>query len=183
VPSYAPCPCQGICIACSLLLALLRCHLRVSGMFSRYQQPVLAGGALLTLPFAFHHYTYLIDGADPPLRHNVHKKSIWLSVQRNKRDGTVTPSMCGDERHPRIRSRRRRNAGLSSLPTRHDPRFETVFCPDRERPQGRRIAGPMPRGERYGNAADLNVDAMIGSVSHQIWETKLPAEDSRWHPG
>ena len=94
VPSYAPCPCQGICIACSLLLALLRCHLRVSGMFSRYhQQPVLAGGALLILPFAFHHYTYLIDGADLPLRHNVHKKSIWLSVQRNRRDDIVTYSI------------------------------------------------------------------------------------------
>jgi hypothetical protein len=60
MPSHAPCPCQGICIACSLLLALPRCHLRVGGMFSRcHQQPILADGALLIVPFAFNHYTYL----------------------------------------------------------------------------------------------------------------------------
>jgi ribonucleoside-diphosphate reductase alpha chain len=37
----------------------------------------------------------------------------------------------------------------------------------------------MPGGERYGNAMDMNVDAMIGSVSEriapisrQIWDAK-----------
>jgi hypothetical protein len=47
----------------------------------------------LILPFAFHHYTYLIDGTDLSLRHNSHKKSIWLSVQRNKRNVLGTSTM------------------------------------------------------------------------------------------
>ena len=69
VPGYAPCPRQGICITYSLLLALPRCHLRVGGMFSRYpQQPILVvDGVLLIVPFALHHYTYLIEGADFPI--------------------------------------------------------------------------------------------------------------------
>lgn len=67
VPSYAPCPCQGICITYSLLLALPRRHLRVGGVFSwQHQQLILAHGPLLIVPFAFNHYTYLI-GADFPI--------------------------------------------------------------------------------------------------------------------
>ena len=79
-PGYAPCPRQGICITYSLLLALRRCHLRVGGMFSRYpQQPILVDSVFLIVPFALHHYTYLIEGADFPIDQNLHKKSIWLT--------------------------------------------------------------------------------------------------------
>jgi hypothetical protein len=68
VPGYAPCPRQGICITYSLLLALPRCHLRVGGMLSRYpQQPILVDTMFLIVPFALHHYTYLIEGADFPI--------------------------------------------------------------------------------------------------------------------
>jgi hypothetical protein len=74
VPGYAPCPRQGICITYSLLLVLPRYHLCVGGMFSRYsQQPILVDSVFLIVPFALHHYTYLIEGADFPIDQNLHR--------------------------------------------------------------------------------------------------------------
>jgi hypothetical protein len=64
---YAPRPCQSICITYFLLLALLRCQPRVGRMFSRWhQQLILADGAFPVVPFAFNHFTYLVDGANFP---------------------------------------------------------------------------------------------------------------------
>jgi hypothetical protein len=101
VPGYTPCPRQGICITYPLLLALSRGYLRVGGMFSRYpQQPILVvDGVLLIVPFALHHYTYLIEGEDFPIDITYIRSLRWLRVQRNKSSMTATSTMriiCAD---------------------------------------------------------------------------------------
>jgi hypothetical protein len=55
--------------------------------------------------------------------------------------------MRGDERYPRTRSRRRRKAGLSSLPARGmTPRFETVSLRLTRRSMQQRRVSPIIRG-------------------------------------
>jgi hypothetical protein len=52
-PGYAPCPCQSICVPCSLLLALPRGHPPVGCMFSgQHQRSSLAESVLLIAFFS-----------------------------------------------------------------------------------------------------------------------------------